>query len=265
MVYETAAFTISATSSAFWCGRTSCSPTWTIRRTMRRSRGVVALEAQQLLQRLQGRPSIAVLCGNSEVGATGCDAGLPLRAAEESAFRRSPLAGLVKSWHRAWHGFHRHRLEATLPFQADRGVTHYYGVGAYLRPLDDARRASVRFAAECLAFSNIPDAAMMGDLPGSRAWRRGITRDGRPAFHAMPDRGWDFEDVRDHYVRLLFGMDPSELRARDVERYLALGRVSTGEAMLRTFAEWRRPGSTCRGGPRLVRARSSSRRGLGHR
>ena len=47
---------------------------------------------------------------------------------------------------------------------------------------------------------------------------------------------------------VLFGVDPLELRARDPERYLALGRVATGEAMLRTFAEWRRPGSTCRGG-----------------
>jgi beta-mannosidase len=60
--------------------------------------------------------------------------------------------------------------------------------------------------------------------------------------------GWDFEDVRDHYVERLFGIRPAELRAGDPERYLALGRVATGEAMLRTFAEWRRPGATCRGG-----------------
>jgi beta-mannosidase len=59
---------------------------------------------------------------------------------------------------------------------------------------------------------------------------------------------WDFEDIRDHYVEQLFGVAVNDLRARDPERYLALGRVATGEAMLRTFAEWRRPGSTCRGG-----------------
>ena len=51
-------------------------------------------------------------------------------------------------------------------------------------------------------------------------------------FPAIPASLWDFEDVRDHYVNLLFGVDPNAVRDEDPERYLALGRVTTGEAML---------------------------------
>ena len=137
-------------------------------------------------------------------------------------------------------------------------------MGAYLRPFDDARRAGVRFAAECLAFSNVPDAAMVDSLLGEGAapghhprWKAGVPRDA--------GAGWDFEDVRDHYVRLLFGVEPSDLRARDIDRYLDLGRVATGEAMLRTFAEWRRPGSSCRGGLVWFARDLCAGRGLGHR
>jgi beta-mannosidase len=206
----------------------------------------VALEAQQLLHRLQGRPSIAVVCGNSEVEQQAAMLGLPSEQWTNRLFD-DLLAGLVKSLAPGVAWLPSTPTGGTLPFQADRGVTHYYGVGAYLRPFDDSRRAGVRFAAECLAFSNIPNATMMDAFLGE-----GVTPGHHPRWKAAIPRdagsGWDFEDVRDHYVRLLFNVDPSELRARDVERYLALGRVSTGEAMLRTFAEWRRPGSTCRGG-----------------
>jgi beta-mannosidase len=152
----------------------------------------VALEAQQLLQRLQGRPSIAVLCGNSEVEQQAAMLGLPSEQRRNRLFD-DLLAGLVKSLAPGVAWLPSTPTGGTLPFQADRGVTHYYGVGAYLRPLDDARRASVRFAAECLAFSNIPDAAMMGDFlnegvaPGHHPrWKAGVPRDA--------GSGWDFEE-----------------------------------------------------------------------
>ena len=58
---------------------------------------------------------------------------------------------------------------------------------------------------------------------------------------------WDFDDVRDHYLQRLFGVDPIALRSSDHERYLALSRAVSAEVMRTTFGEWRRGASACRG------------------
>ena len=133
-----------------------------------------------------------------------------------------------------------------LPIKPGVGIAHYYGVGAYRRPLEDARRAGVRFAAECLGFSNVPDddallelGAGVAPAPQSPAWKRGVPRDGGAS--------WDFEDIRDHYLRELYAVDPVALRSEDRERYVALSRAVTGVVMAETFGEWRREGSACGG------------------
>jgi beta-mannosidase len=126
------------------------------------------------------------------------------------------------------------------------GIAHYFGVGGYRLPLSDVRQARVRFAAECLAFSIPPsDAAIEAEF-GSLAvaghhprWKAAVPRDnGAP---------WDFEDVRDHYVRTLFGEEPSTVRWSDPQRYLALGRAAVCEAFAATLGYWRRPDSGCDG------------------
>jgi len=118
------------------------------------------------------------------------------------------------------------------------GIAHYYGVGAYRRPIADVKSARVKFAAECLGFSNVGDGAA-AIPPHHPAWKARVPRD--------VGAGYDFEDVRDFYLRELFGRDPVELRASDPLRYLAASRVVSGEVMQRVFSEWRAPASGCGG------------------
>jgi len=196
-------------------------------------------EAVQVLETLQSRPSLTVVCGSSEVDQQAAMLGLPIT--NVSTAEDHPLADLVHAAVPDAVWLPTTPSGGTFPFHVDSGVSHYFGVGAYRRPFDDARRAQVRFAAECLAFSNVPEPLGSAAPTALDAeWKRRVPRD------AGAD--WDFEDVRDYYVEQLFAVRASDIRSADPDRYLALGRVATGEAMLRTFAEWRRPGSSCRGG-----------------
>ncbi|MDB6087231.1 MAG: beta-mannosidase [Gammaproteobacteria bacterium] len=206
----------------------------------------VAVEARQQLARLAARPCLALLCGNSEGEQQAAMWGAPRENWSPRLFHEL-LAGLAREccpevpyWPSSAHG-------GSFPHQANAGTASYYGVGAYLRPLEDARRAEVHFASECLAFANIPDDRALGKLPGGLS-----IRSHHPAWKARTPRdlgaGWDFDDVRDHYLARLFRVDPLELRYADHERYLALSRVVSGEVMAGVFAEWRRKRSTCRGG-----------------
>lgn len=205
----------------------------------------VRAEAQQLLTDLQQSPSLAVLCGGSEVEQQAAMMGLPRQQWSSPLFQEllpaacQSLRPDVPYWPASPSG-------GELPFQVNAGVAHYYGVGAYLRPLDDARRCEVRFAAECLAFANVPEESTLEScFAGAAAvvhhplWKSRVPRD--------VGAGWDFEDVRDHYLRLLFEVDPMRLRYSDCARYLLLSRVVTGEVMASAFAEWRRRRASCHG------------------
>jgi beta-mannosidase len=193
-------------------------------------RASVDVEAAQFLRRTRSHPSLAVLCGGSEVAQQVAMMGLPPALWTSPLYEEVLPAVAVKFRPDVPYVPHSPG-GGDLPFSTDAGISHYYGVGAYRRPLEDARRANVRFASECLAFANVPDASSPGvpwNDPGK--WKAAVPR----------DRGadWDFEDITKHYVCLLYGPDAQSLDA---------ARAVTGEVMEATIAEWRRGGSSCWG------------------
>lgn len=197
-------------------------------------------EIDQQLARLQGRPCLTLVCGNSEVEQQAAMSAAAREFWSPPLFNRT-IASRVEALGVAYIPSSAHG--GAFPHAANAGTSSYYGVGAYLRPLDDARRSELVFASECLAFANIP---YESGLPGGPALRVH-----HPIWKSRSPRdlgaGWDFDDVRDHYVSLLYGVDPAVLRARDHARYLALGRAATGEIMASAFAEWRRKRASTRG------------------
>lgn len=204
----------------------------------------VESEAAQFLARTRRYAALAVLCGGSEADQQGAMFGLPPEMREQALFTRQ-LPGIAARERPDVPYVTNSPSGGTWPFSTRTGVTHYYGVSAYLRPLDDARRAQVRFASECLAFANVPDDATLHDGPGTLhahdpRWKAAVPRD--------PGAGWDFDDVRDHYVRTLYGVEPSQVRYEDPQRYLDLSRAVVAELMTEVFSEWRRQGSSCGGG-----------------
>jgi len=205
----------------------------------------VTSEAAYQLRRLSRHVSIALYCGNSEVEQQAAMLGMPRPLWRGALFDRL-LPDLCASGDPRRPYVPSTPSGGTLPFHVGTGISHYYGVGAYLRPTEDVRRAQVRFTPECLGFSNVPDPGVVaevfgGDLPAMHdpRWKRRLPRDTGP--------GWDFEDVRDHYLARMFSVDAVRLRSADTAKYLDLSRVTTGELMARVFAEWRGTSSTCQG------------------
>jgi hypothetical protein len=86
---------------------------------------VVALEATQTLERLQSRPSLAVVCGSSEVALQA--AMLGLKARQPNRLFDEYLPDLVHAIAPGAVWLPATPTGGTFPFQVDSGVSHYYG------------------------------------------------------------------------------------------------------------------------------------------
>ena len=207
--------------------------------------GPLTTEIKQLCNALQGNPALAVLSGGSETEQQPALLGLSADRRTVDLIQRI-IPEIVRELLPATPYVSSSPSGGPLPNHVGTGVAHYFGIGAYLRPLSDLTTSGVRFAAECLAFSIPPERSAVEEVFGSAAvaghhpeWKAAVPRDNGAS--------WDFEDVRDHYVREFFSVDPLQVRRSDPERYLDLGRAAVCEAMGHSFSYWRRAGSRCAG------------------
>lgn len=199
-------------------------------------------EVEALLARAASSPSLAVLCGGSEIHQQAAMLGLP-PARRQLEFFEKKLGALVAQFAPGLAVVTNSPYGGNLPFAVREGVSHYFGVGAYERALEDARRAAPRFVTECLAFANVPEPVTL-EAWGVGAvhhpqWKRGVPRD--------RNASWDFEDTRDHYLERVFGLQPAQLRRTNVAHYLAASRALAAYIVGTTLSEWRRPASPTKG------------------
>lgn len=197
----------------------------------------IKTEADQFLARTQSNCCLAVLCGGSEVEQQAAMLGLPAEAWSNDWFARD-LPELCRARRPDLPYWPSSPTGGDLPFHVGTGIAHYFGVGAYQRPLEDARLHAPIFAAECLAFSNVPEPATLAELadgaliaPHDPTYKASVPRD--------PGAGWDFTDVTDHYVERMFGLDTRALRYADLERYYQCCRIAIGEVLKTVAGGWR--------------------------
>ena len=192
-----------------------------------------------------GHPCLAVVCGGQELEEQAAMFGL------EAGRRRIPLVsstlpGTVAGLLPGVPYLPSSPTGGDPPFRSDEGVCHYFGIGTYRRPPDDARRAAPRFVSEGLAFAVPPEPPTVDRWFGGPA-AAGHDPAWKAAVHHDTGRAWDLEDVRDEYVARRFGVEPRAARFADAGRALDLARATVAELMAGAAAEWRRPGSPCAG------------------
>lgn len=199
-------------------------------------RALAGKELEALIDVIGGRPSTFCICGGSEIEQQVAMLGLDPAIGRPPFFAKEVPAALTQAEVDALY-VPSAPCGADRPLIPSQGVSNWFGVGGYLRPFTEIRSAGVRFASECLAIANVGDDV---PHPNDPAWKQGVQKD--------EGTDWNFDDVRDHYLNLLYDVDPKHLRTSDPDRYLALSRQVSGDVMSEVFGEWRRPQSGCGGG-----------------
>ncbi len=200
-------------------------------------RSSIETEADSFLDRVGYRPSLAVLCGGSEIQQQAAMLGLPGHTADDDWFDN--LLPALCNERRPDTIYCPHSpTGGDMPFHSAQGISHYFAIGAYEQALTFAELEPPRFASECLTFSIPPPQAEVTLLTATESgpdWSRYEARTPRDS-----GADWSFADTSDHYLESLFSVDARELRARYPALYLAATGIAVGEVMGRTLSAWRR-------------------------
>ncbi|MCH9695845.1 MAG: glycoside hydrolase family 2 protein [Gammaproteobacteria bacterium] len=206
---------------------------------------LVEQEIEQQSRRLSAFASVVAYCGNSEVEQQAAMFGQTADVWSSPLFYKT-IPEILAATAGDTPYFPSSPTGGALPFHNRSGISHYFGVGAYKRPLADAATAGVLFTTECLGFSNIPSQEARREHFGANSpfahspqWKAGVPRDSAA--------GWDFEDIRDHYLQELYGHDAAALRYCDNDAYIATSTAVTGDVMEATFKTWMHTDNPCRG------------------
>lgn len=205
----------------------------------------VTEEIKQQVNRFSSHPCITLYCGNSEIQQQVSMLGLTKNTYNNNLFDEI-IPAICSEKHKSIPYIASTPIGGTLPIHTDKNLSHYYGVGAYLSDISELRRHDVKFTSECLGFSNIPNlinrnSIFNGENPVFHhpEWKKHTPRDS--------SAGWDFEDVRDHYLHKLYSIDAISCRSFDPDTYLKYSEMCSGEIMSQSFNEWRSSHSNCSG------------------
>ncbi len=193
----------------------------------------VRTEVEQFLNRVASRTCIAVLCGNSEGQQQPAMLGLAGDSWASPLFDEL-LPGLCEQLRPDTPYWPSTPSGGDLPFRPNHGTSHYFGVGAYRRPLTDATLARPRFMTECLALSNVASTSGADRTPRAR-----IPRD--------VGADWDFKDITDHYLATFYMGGAGDKSQQAPALSAALSRATSTRLMEELGTRWRDPESGCRG------------------
>ncbi|MGX5200657.1 glycoside hydrolase family 2 protein [Aliikangiella sp. IMCC44632] len=206
----------------------------------------IETETYQQVQRLSQHACLALFCGNTDIAAQAAMFGMP-EPLWSNEFFDTYLPKVCNQLAQSIPYIPSSPSGGVLPFHLDQGVAHFWSVGAYRHPTESSDQHRIKFASEGMGLPHIPEdetiqlvSGKQTLFPYSNQWNLRTPRD--------LGAGWDFEDIRNFYLNDIFKVNANDLKRSHVDKFIALSRVVTGEAISRVFRQWRKFDSDCNGG-----------------